>query len=352
MSPTSADGNRPTIPREIREAAAGWLVRREEGLTEEEQSELTAWLASDERHARALAEVDRSSRLFDRLAATDRGTFDISAVVAVERRRRTSMLVPWLAAAALFVLGVFWWRSADPSHHRQVATTQIGAQRKLTLPDGSDIRLNTDSSVEVVFSATERRLRLVRGEAYFRVAKDSRRPFIVTAGRVDVRAVGTEFNVRLESSAVEVIVTEGRVRLHDAITGGQLLAPLSTSAEDDPRLGPLLSAGQRVSLAATAMKPATAEPKIETTTPNEAERLLAWREQRLVFVSTPLSDVVAQFNRYNEHKLVIDGARLKDLRFGGRFRPDGYEAFVQLLESNFGVTVERRAKDTLLREAR
>jgi transmembrane sensor len=320
-------------------------------LGRHEEIEFDAWLEADERHARAFAEVSCSSRMFDRLAvACPDSTEAGRAAIASGQRRWRAVLVPSLVAAALAIGCFAWWRPTHRTHYSETAVSEIGALRTLSLPDGSGIQLNTDSSVEVAFTATERRVQLVRGEAYFRIAKDPARPFIVATERVNVRAVGTAFNVRLALAAVDVLVTEGAVRVDDPVKGESFLnrpAPLSPAVESP---APVLTAGQRVVIP-THIDGQIAPVVVATMAPEEAERALAWKEKRLVFVSEPLAEVVAQFNRHNRHKLVILDPRLNELRFGGRFRPDGYDGFVQLLESHFGISAERRVSETLLRQS-
>eukprot|EP01036_Dinobryon_divergens_P015726 gene15726-biopygen13930 len=113
------------------------------------------------------------------------------------------------AAVALLVLAA---SSLRPPRH--TAETAVGAFQKFDLPDGSVAQLNTDSAIDAAFTATERRIRLVRGEVFFTVTKDPSRPFIVTSGPVAVRAVGTAFNVNLKAATVDVLVTEGVVELN------------------------------------------------------------------------------------------------------------------------------------------
>lgn len=330
--------------------AADWLARRGRGLTPGEQAGLAHWLQSDPRHARAFTSLERTWNSLDRLKelgspARRRLEADLPAVSI--RRRRPSVLIfqtVLAAAAALALAYVGWWRPARATApFAETVATETGGQRKLSLPDGSSVDLNTDTAVEVVFTAAERRVRLRHGEAQFSVAKNRQRPFVVEVAGVDIRAVGTAFNVRLRPGAVEVIVTEGKVRVADTQKGTSLLVAL-TSAEES-----LLVAGERVLIGVTASSPVpeTAAPL----SPPEIKRALAWQERRLIFDGTPLVEVVAEFNRYNRQKLVIADARLNERQFGGTFTVSNQEAFVRLLESRFGVTAERVGDETSLRLA-
>ncbi|HRG57142.1 MAG TPA: FecR domain-containing protein, partial [Lacunisphaera sp.] len=200
------------------------------------------------------------------------------------------------------------------------------------------------------FPPAERRIRLERGEAHFTVAKNPDRPFIVEAGGVSVRAVGTAFNVRLDSKAVEVLVTEGKVRVDDTASGRSLLAaPAGVDPAVLPTLGhPILGAGQKVVVTPEAER-VSAGIAATAVSVDEIQRTLSWQERRLDFDLAPLSEIVAEFNRYSRHKLVIGDPVLAEKRFGGSFRPDDQAGFVRMLQENFGVTVQETETATVLR---
>jgi transmembrane sensor len=220
--------------------------------------------------------------------------------------------------------------------------TRIGEFRKLELPDGSTVRLNTDSSIGIAFSAGERRVRLRRGEAHFTVAKNPARPFFVEAGGIAVRAVGTAFNVRLRTAGVEVLVTEGKVRVSDPARAASLAGPESPVAAPEM---PLVNAGERMVIPAVGWPAELVTPVAAMAVPAaEIERALAWQDQRIDVVAVPLAELVAEFNRYNGQKLVVEDAALGERRFGGSFRVDAPETFARLLETRFGLRVERRGQ--------
>ena len=367
-----------SISPSIRQAAAKWLGLRDAGLTAAQETEFLTWLETDERHAIAFGEIDRAWSRLDRLETGRppagepdpdllfRDAGEIRPAPQRRGRRWNPIFSVGLAAAAALIIGfVGWWRPmivARAANYTTAAATEIGASRKLALPDGSVVRLNTDTQLEVAFTPGERRVRLLRGEAHFAVAKNPARPFVVSTAAIDVRAVGTAFNVRLDAAAVEVLVTEGKVRVDEAASGRNLLIQdvaslsVSESRDDHPNAERLLTRGERATIAltvtATAATIMTVAPKpaaIASIAPEESARVLAWQHERLEFAATPMAEAVAQFNRYNRHKLVIGDRRLRELTFGGTFRCDGYDAFVRLLESHFGVVAERRDAETILR---
>ena len=218
------------------------------------------------------------------------------------------------------------------------------------LTDGTVVELNGAAVIVSDFTASERRVRLERGEAHFTVTKDPARPFIVTAAGVAVRAVGTAFNVRLADAAVEVLVTEGQVRLQPpppaqtapVATGNSGTAPVSTPSAPER----ILAARQRAVVATTPS--AAAAPEIATLTPGEIARVLAWQHRLLAFTATPLGDIVAAFNRRNATQLVLADPGLAALRVNASLRSDNVIGFVKLLETGFGVRAERRGENEIL----
>ncbi|MBI5380701.1 MAG: FecR domain-containing protein [Opitutae bacterium] len=334
----------------IEDTAAEWLGASEGGLTSAQAAELDAWLRADPRHAAAYAQLQATSRALDRLAELRPagGEPDPDLPLRPRARKLAWFPVALAAAAAVAVAYVGWWRTpAAPAAFAQTAVTAVGQWREMNLPDGSRIALNTDSAVAVNYTATERQVQLTRGEALFTVAKNPARPFVVNAAGVAVRAVGTAFDVRLRAEAVEVLVTEGRVRVDDAPRGRSLLP--ATTADT-----PLLEAGQRVVIAtsrATESAPAPAAA-VAPVAASETARRLAWQQRRLEFDPERLQTVVEEFNRYNRHKLVVADAETGALLVGGSFLADDTATFVHLLETGFGVTAERREQETILRRAK
>ena len=317
-------------------AAAEWLVRQDCGLTPVQQQEFDRWLQADPRHAGIYAEVARTWDLLGRVRALP--PVAAGAKAPHPRSRRTGMLL-WPAAAAAAGIVFFTWQGSGPTAQPATltASTEVGEMRKVPLPDGSLVQLNTDSAIAVEFTATGRRVRLARGEAHFQVAKNPACPFVVSAGVVAVRAVGTAFDVRRRPDAVEV---------DDTVGGKSLLATAVGEGEKA-----FLAAGQRAYIRTAGAAEAAERARVETVTPAEIGQVLAWQSHRLEFVAAPLAEMVEEFNRYNRHKLVIADPRLAARRFGGTFPAGDYEEFVRLLESDFGVVAERGENEIRLRLA-
>lgn len=336
-------------PTKMEAEALDWFSLCQRGLTPAQEAEFEQWLIADSRHATLFNELDGTWKLLGQ-AGEPVAVAEAPVVRAKPPGRLVRVFLPLAIAAALLLGYVGWWR---PAHYAGEAITEIGGLRTLRLPDGSVVTLNTDSAVAAAFTPAERRIRLEHGEAHFAVAKNPARPFIVEAGGVAVRAVGTAFNIRLGTRAVEVLVTEGKVRVDDSMSGRSLLdAPAGVPADTLPALGyPVLASGQKVVVARAATGASRIAGQIATTvvTADEMQRELSWRENRLDFELATLREIVAEFNRYSSHQLVVGDPVLAEKRFGGSFKPDDQAGFVRMLQENFGVTVQETESATVLR---
>jgi transmembrane sensor len=336
-------------PAEIEREAARWVLRRDRGLTAAEQDEFSQWLAADSRHGEALAlhrwgwdELDRLTGLQTSLGAVpDPDLF-------APRTRTRAKIIRWFAPLTLGLaatVAALFYFNAQPAITPGTPTAGVATQtpsalaapcERQTLDDGSVVELNRGASIEVAFTAAERRVRLVRGEANFTVAKNPARPFIVSAGGVDVRAVGTVFNVRFDQAAVEVVVSEGRVKVDP---------PAGTPAHAET----LLSVGQS---AVVSLASASPLPHVATLSEAEVAVRLAWRPRLLDFTATPLTDIVAEFNRRNPVQIVVADPALEAERLSASFRSDNVEGFVHLMESDFGMKAEwRNEREIVLHRA-
>jgi transmembrane sensor len=192
------------------------------------------------------------------------------------------------------------------------------------MPDGSKITLNTDSEVRLdLENPAERRVELQKGEAFFEVAKDPNRPFVVSVGRKRVIAVGTAFSVLRDGDDVRVAITEGRVRIEDAAERAT-----ERGGTDD---------GISTLAAGSIARATNAGVLIQEKPIPEIENDLSWRTGYLIFRDTALADAVAEFNRYNTRKIVIEDPAVAATRVSGKFRSTQFEAFVRLLEAGFPI---------------
>lgn len=229
---------------------------------------------------------------------------------------------PWIAlAAGLAVLAI----GASVTLSRgQTFDTRIGEQRILQLSDGSVIRLNARSSLDVRMGTDVRDIHL-SGEALFKVAPDPRRPFRVHTRSATVQAIGTQFNVyERKDGPTLVTVLEGKVQVSAAET-----APLA------------LSAGEQVRVAAAGRVERAAIPDLEAAT--------AWQQRQLVFKHTALEEMVAQFNRYNAVQLRLEDIPSQQFFYSGIFDADDPRALARLLEREPELRMEQGQREIVIR---
>lgn len=332
MKPAEDDSNAAFANDAINDAAATWLARRDSGFNPAQAAEFARWREADVRHACALQRAEGTQRLLARLPESPAAAAMLAEVDALYSVR--PHFVPFsplwkstvgLAAAAS--VAVFFW-TLTPKLESANATyvTAAGHHRSINLPDGSTLVLNSGSEAQVAFESAQRHVRLQHGEAHFYVAKDASRPFLVSAGSVTVRAVGTAFNVRREAAAIEVLVTEGKVQV------SREDAPHLKSGELEPIY---LVAGERAFIgSAPAADFAVHQPVV----PSERT---TQRAPRLMFNNTPLSEVVERFNHYSRVQMEIVDADLANRSVGGNFDADNAESFITLLSTAGDVRVER-----------
>ena len=345
----------------IEAEALAWLAERDEGFASGRAAAFDAWRRRDPRHAAAVIELEQVLAQLDGLAERRdevnvhfARTSPLRPVPVVAHEPATAPIVRWWrpvawggAAAALAVGAFFGFRAVQPAAALETRyATTIASYERARLDDGSTLELNTASTARVRFTAAERRVELESGEAHFEVAHDTARPFVVNAGGVAVRAVGTAFNVRFASGAVEVTVTEGKIEVERVDPNA-----LSADANADPARGgrrapphASLAAGQRVTVSTAAA--AASAPTIERLAPDELRAVLAWQRRVTDFSDTPFAEVVARFNRHNALQLVVADPVLGARRIGGMFALDDVEAFVRLLERD-GIIRAERDGDTL-----
>jgi transmembrane sensor len=279
------------------EEAAEWATRLAEYPEDRElAAQVEAWVAADPRRRGALL---RSQAILS-LACDAANGIERSSPAPRRLDRRWLLAGGAGLAASVAGLGVFAefgrWRRFD---------TAFGEVRNAPLADGSLAAINADSRVDVRLADDERQVRITRGEAWFKVAHDPRRPFVVSAGPVRVRAVGTAFSVRRQDDAAQILVTEGVVEVW---LDGKENQKIRVSAGSSARVGPT-------------------QPVQVVLAEQEVESALAWREGQVALYNVSLAEAAAQFNRYNARKLVIDDPGLARETLVGHFSANDPEGF-------------------------
>jgi transmembrane sensor len=386
----SKETSRAELSSQTLEEASGWFIEFNEGeLDHDERVEFNHWIRRSPEHVRAFLEIGATWE--DSAGLGKNKTSNIEALIAealsesnvvpiwsgpsgvlfeleksaVENpeknnpgnnpegipgtrgvRRRFAIAASLIAAA----VGLTAWIAQT----RNTYATDIGEQRFITLADGSTVELNSRSKLRIDFSAKERTVTLMQGQALFHVSKDARRPFIVSSDTARVRAVGTQFDVYRKTSGTTVTVLEGRVSVgsveeSEAKSGGGSNDPLrSDSAPKAPQNAAesvvLLNAGEQVVVAARAAIPA--KPKaIDLATAT------SWTQHKLIFDETPLTEAAEEFNRYNTKRVVIDDPLLASFHVRGTFSATNPERLAEFLRERFSVTVNETSSEIRISRA-
>jgi len=324
------------VTPEIAAEAAVWVARLHgPRRSSQMEVEFRAWQASSPAHREAF---ERCTDVWQDVPGIGLAT----AYEALAAERAASAPAPkarrgtgwrWIAASAVAgvaaVCAVLVLQRPGDNEYR----TNVGEQRLVMLDDGSRMLMNTDTRLRVDFAAAQRTVQVSHGEAFFEVAKDARRPFVVRIAGSEVVAVGTAFSVRYAPGAqaadeLAVTLVEGQVKVRPAgHAAGDALAP------EQPVL---MKAGDRLVLdrlpraAASAVAARVDRPDVE--------RTLAWKRSETVFDDTSLADAVAEMNRYNRTPIVLlDGLGSAGLRVSGLYRTGDSAGFANAVAALHGL---------------
>ncbi len=338
-----------TLPsiESIEEEAASWItVLGREIVSDAEMAELKLWIKKSERHRNVLNDL---TGLWD----------DLSILKELEDIAESVKIIPeqqslfkqhrfYIAFAAsificLIISGSLYWQHLMNFNQQGQFITVVGEQRIVILSDGSTVHINTNSQLEVDFSRDKRVIRLLKGEAYFTVAKNKRRPFFVYAGDGLVQAIGTAFNVRLKLlDELEITVEEGLVTLASLVEKKPIKSKnIDLTSDIRPKTETFLtalSAGQSTTFGRTV-------EKIKLIKASELNRKLAWRQGVLAYSNETLLKVIDDISRYTNIKIEISDPSLRTLPIAGYFRVGEVEALFDSLEITFGLDVERIGKN-------
>lgn len=316
-----------SIPTEIRGAAQQWLLRlQSRDCSVDEREAFQRWRAADPQHEAAYRAVES---VWQRSAAigSDPALGDLlrQARRLPPERSWLQRTAPKLAVAACLVLaiGVGYYYLQRPEDIPVIEyATLLGEQRTITLDDGSQVVLDTNSDLQVQYGQRERRLTLLRGQADFEVQHDASRPFVVHTKGGTITATGTRFQVRVASSMDTVTLLQGRV----------IVAARDHSSEADRVT---LQAGERVTLAAAGVGPPEQLPETELASAS------GWTEGMLVVREWPLERLVAEMNRYTDTPLRLGDPGLGAIPMSGRFKASDQQSFLMSLEYSAPIRVDR-----------
>jgi transmembrane sensor len=371
----------------INQEAAQWVLLLEDTseLSKKQITELNDWVATSDVHRECLESMAHSWGEMDLLSLVmlpqeirkpslfsslrDKLFFPILAIYALLAtcvRQRKQLLRPVLAAPLAVCLFTWLLISIAPTEIKAdhlVFKTKMGENSSHVMPDGSTLWLNSSTTLNVDYSKNYRRINLIKGEAHFEVAKDATRPFEVYADNRLVRAIGTAFTVHKVNGAIEVLVSEGTVEL--AIVDNTLVvipddyqaiqlepnfeeivksqhSPLAVtkvtkhSVQVKKSLG-TLTAGQRISIPIDNDNISD----IDELDSSEVTRFLSWKEGKLIFAGESLEEVIKEITRHTSVQIDLLDPKLKSMRIGGQFQVGETETLFYVLESGFGISVNR-----------
>ena len=310
---------------QVLEDAATWFSRlRTHSVSAETLDAFFAWRSDPENEA-AYNEVEALWRSGDALHSDP----DIRAA-ANEALNRTTTRRPepsrrLFALAAATVLALSGALTAGWLLRAPVYQTEIGEQRAVRLADGSTLTLDTNSRAIVRMRGDERRVELARGQAMFAVARDAKRPFVVSVDKVEVRALGTQFDVRRDADKVRVTLLEGKVRVNDSSSRAWTLRPGEqiTTGQDGPRV-----------LADTSA-------------------VTSWTSGRLVFRDLPLSAAVEEANRYSRRKIRLAASNdIAAAHVNGVFHTGDIDALAEAVAHLYALDLSTEQDGDLLLRAR
>jgi transmembrane sensor len=332
------------IDRLLALRASEWLEVLQHG-GERERGQFVDWLSESRLHVQEMLEIVAVDRELSRLDPQRRedvqallrkiaprvATLQESGAAATPSTARVPARARWLTAAAglaAAALGAMWWLWAFDRAESYATVT--GEQRAVELADASLAHLNADTRIEVRMGDDAREVRLLRGEALFKVSHDAARPFRVHARGGVVQAIGTQFNVYARPEGTRVSVLEGRVRV-------MAEASAATGEPVPPPQALTLAAGEEALIGLDGALSRVASPDIEDA--------VAWRQRRLVFEDAPLEEIVREFNRYSRaHRLRLEGVEPGSHRYDGTFDADDPGSLAAMLgrESDLEVRSDRQ----------
>ncbi len=314
----------------VQAEARAWVMRLAEDPAVE--ADCAAWRAADPAHERAWKEVSAVWQQAPALASLDRK--DWRAEIDALSRKPVRRWLQWgMAAAAAFAAMIGGTQLLEKPGME--AATRIAEVRQIELADGSHVTLGAKSGVKVSYESEKRQVMLDHGQAFFEVAHDRKRPFTVIAGDVDIRVTGTKFDVRRDGEGIQVSVLEGRVEVRRR----GILSILTPGSPDR-----ILTAGLRADF-----DPATGRFSAEQraiVTPGD------WRSGRLFYNEAPLSDIVADIQRYSTTAIRIDDPAIAGMKVTTSFRTNQIGAFLANLGAILPIESRRSADGAMIIEAR
>ena len=350
----------PNMP-DIEEQAALWLAALDRGLSSKENQKLEQWIDEHPVHAETLVKF---ASMWDELDVLKPISYIMPLEVqhinteAEQEHQKEKQSAPnnggaggwgWaLAASTVFIALLFGVNLFSPDNSIENQSvfyanyqTEIGENSDVKLPDGSVLKLNTDTSLTVVYSENERRVLLHQGEAHFDVAENKDYPFKTIVGSSTVTAIGTAFNIHLDKQQqVEVTVTEGRVLVDRVYQEAE--SPLLPSIFEKQQQVQSDDEGVFLEVGEMAVIGSDGEDDTRVLDEDDMFSSLAWHQGMIIFQGETLTEVIEEVSRYTTVKFEIVDETIASTSVGGYFKTGDVDQLLAALEQNFQIPYVRR----------
>ncbi|PCI54621.1 MAG: hypothetical protein COB36_09700 [Alphaproteobacteria bacterium] len=318
----------------LQKQASDWLVLMESSdCKNSDRKNFQKWLAEKPRHREIYDEISSISHNVDILSGVYKAVpealpDELNQLIQSRGNPDKNTKIPFLkkitAIAAVLLVSFIAFTGGNSlmrlgDNH---FVTDYDGTRLITLADGSEIQLNTDTDIVVTYTDTQRHITLNKGEAYFTVAKDNNRPFVVATQQGNVRAVGTAFNINQRTAIVDVTVLEGIVEIQPQ---------KSPSGQADLTQNKLIF-GQRIRLDSVSNA-------IQAMDEESLRKTTAWKNDTLYFDGMKLSEIVAELNHYTSSKIIIVDASVGNIEGGGIFNTKQVDGYLNAMETALPITI-------------
>jgi len=309
--------------------AADWLQRRRywKDWSPADQADLDTWLDEAPHHAvaywRLAGGLERTERL---QALRPQRTTRVSGMAAALRPILPKLVAAFATVALLGGGALLFVSATKTGTNPQLYSTGVGGHQIITLADGSQIELNTDTTLTADIGPNHRHVKLERGEAFFDIVHDSNRPFIVEADGQRITDLGTQFLARREAGRLEVDLLQGKARV-------DILGANAKSA--------LLLPGDRAIATTT-------DVAVTKRAAKKLDAQLGWRRGVIVFDNVTLAEAAAELNRYNQQKIVVVGASTGQLNVNATLPINNVGLFVRSAKTLFDLKIENRGNEILI----
>jgi transmembrane sensor len=332
------------INKDPLDEASVWIAKLDKGLSDTEVAELKGWLKLSHKHVESFIKL---AEFWDKMESLSQLSelFPHKPQPSFNKKRPVLAWAASVMIASLLSLGLWfksdvWWTGSATQvvqfNHDYV--TQVGEQANFVLLDNTKLVLNTNSSVTVTYTDTQRVVELLRGEMHVTVAHNKHKPLSVYAGSNIMQAAGTAFNVQLDHDKVELIVTDGKVLVADITS--LPTAPLELKNVYLSKESFTVSKGQKAQLKAS-------DTIIIGSNEGKLASDLAWQQGNIIFRGESLGEAMQEISRYTNYQFDFSDEDIKRLKIAGRFKTSDINNLLMSLESNFAVAYERTSQNRI-----